>query len=100
MSSVSSPQPKSFLERYKEDHTHPINHVTHAIGIPMIVVSVVVFFFNWKWGAGLFVVGWVLQFIGHMFEGKMPSFFKNPIFLLVGPLWWVQKTVKAIQGKR
>lgn len=96
----SSPAPKTFLERYQADHTHPINHLTHAIGIPMIVVSLGVLFFNWKWGVGLFVVGWIFQFIGHIFEGKPPSFFKNPVFLLIGPMWVVQKALNAVKRSR
>ncbi len=37
---------------------------------------------------GLFVLAWVLQFIGHyVFEKKSPAFFKNLQHLLVGPLW-------------
>jgi uncharacterized membrane protein YGL010W len=37
--------------------------------------------------AGIFVVGWVLQFIGHHYEGMKPSFFKDLQFLMIGPLW-------------
>jgi uncharacterized membrane protein YGL010W len=35
----------------------------------------------------LFVGGWVLQFIGHKYEGRNPAFFRNATHLLVGPLW-------------
>jgi uncharacterized membrane protein YGL010W len=35
----------------------------------------------------LFVVAWIGQFIGHVYEGKRPSFFKDVQFLLIGPLW-------------
>ena len=42
-------------------------------------------------GAGLFVVGWVFQFIGHAFEGKPPEFFKDWRFLFVGLSWWFAK---------
>ena len=35
----------------------------------------------------LFVAAWIGQFIGHRIEGKKPSFFKDILFLLVGPLW-------------
>ncbi len=41
----------------------------------------------WLTSAAIFVVGWVGQFIGHGFEGKRPSFFRDLRFLLVGPLW-------------
>jgi uncharacterized membrane protein YGL010W len=42
----------------------------------------------WKFSLVLFVVMWILQFIGHHIEGKKPSFFKDLQFLLVGPAWW------------
>lgn len=35
----------------------------------------------------LFVVAWIGQFVGHVYEGKRPSFFKDVQFLLIGPLW-------------
>ena len=42
----------------------------------------------WKLSLVLFVVMWVLQFIGHHIEGKKPSFLKDLQFLLIGPAWW------------
>lgn len=43
---------------------------------------------NLVWAAaGIFVVGWLLQFIGHHIEGVKPSFFKDLQFLMIGPLW-------------
>ncbi|HEX6625202.1 MAG TPA: DUF962 domain-containing protein [Pyrinomonadaceae bacterium] len=88
--------PTSFIEEYKAKHQHPLNHLTHAIGIPMIVVSLPLFFFSWRWALALFVVGWVFQFIGHAIEGNRPAFFGNPIYLLVGPLWLVRRALAAI----
>ena len=35
----------------------------------------------------VFVLAWVGQFIGHIIEGRKPSFFKDIQFLLVGPIW-------------
>lgn len=41
---------------------------------------------------GLFVLGWIIQFIGHYaFEKKSPAFYRNLAHLLVGPLWIVAK---------
>jgi uncharacterized membrane protein YGL010W len=37
--------------------------------------------------AGVFVLAWIGQFIGHQIEGAKPSFFKDLQFLLIGPLW-------------
>ncbi len=41
----------------------------------------------WKISIGIFVVAWVGQFIGHMIEGKKPSFFQDLQFLLIGPIY-------------
>lgn len=35
----------------------------------------------------MFVLAWLGQFIGHLIEGKKPSFFDDLRFLLVGPLF-------------
>lgn len=82
---------KAYLEKYKQDHQHPVNKALHTVGIPMIITSLVVLPFNPLLGAGLFVFGWILQFVGHAFEGKAPSFFSDPRFLLVGAMWFVNK---------
>ena len=39
----------------------------------------------------LFVLGWILQFLGHFIEGKRPSFFEDLRYFLIGPLFVVQK---------
>ena len=75
-----------------------MNKLTHQFGIPMIAISLVMipvcFFVNglWRISLGLFVLGWVLQFIGHWFEGKPPEFMKDYRFLFVGMRWWMKKT--------
>jgi uncharacterized membrane protein YGL010W len=40
-------------------------------------------------GAGLFVVGWIIQFIGHYYGGRKPAFVDDLIGLAVGPLFVV-----------
>lgn len=40
-----------------------------------------------SWGVGLFVIGWIIQFIGHYFEGRKPAFVDDAIGLLIGPLF-------------
>jgi uncharacterized membrane protein YGL010W len=82
---------KAYLEKYRQDHQNPVNRALHTVGIPMIVASLPLMPFNPLLGASMFVFGWVLQFIGHAFEGKAPSFFSDPTFLLIGPLWFVKK---------
>ncbi len=39
------------------------------------------------WGIGVFVVGWVIQFIGHYFEGKKPAFLDDVLGLVIGPIF-------------
>ncbi|WP_299627160.1 Mpo1-like protein [uncultured Tenacibaculum sp.] len=39
----------------------------------------------------IFVVAWIGQFYGHKVEGKKPSFIKDLQFLLIGPLWVIEK---------
>lgn len=35
----------------------------------------------------VFIIAWIGQFIGHKVEGKKPSFLKDLLYLLIGPLW-------------
>ncbi|MDN3612470.1 DUF962 domain-containing protein [Vibrio ostreicida] len=44
--------------------------------LPVFIISLI-----------LFVVLWILQFIGHKIEGKKPSFIDDLVFLLIGPIW-------------
>lgn len=39
------------------------------------------------WGLGLFVLGWVIQFVGHYYEGRKPAFVDDLMGLAVGPLF-------------
>jgi uncharacterized membrane protein YGL010W len=40
-------------------------------------------------GIAVFVVGWILQFIGHYYEGKKPAFVDDLMGLAIGPLFVV-----------
>ena len=60
--------------------------VSLALGLAAIFVHGL-----WMYAAGLFVVGWILQFVGHAFEHKEPEFFHDWRFLLVGVRWWWAK---------
>jgi len=46
--------------------------------------------------AGMFVVGWVFQFVGHRIEGKKPSFFEDLQYLYVGPLFVVVRLLPRL----
>lgn len=41
------------------------------------------------WGVGLFVVGWLFQFVGHYWEGRKPAFVDDIMGLVIGPLFVV-----------
>jgi uncharacterized membrane protein YGL010W len=47
-------------------------------------------------GIGVFVLAWIGQFIGHKIEGKRPSFFTDLVYLLVGPLWTLNKFYRRV----
>lgn len=40
-------------------------------------------------GIGLFVLGWLFQFVGHYYEGRKPAFVDDVIGLIIGPLFVV-----------
>ncbi|MHA3982343.1 Mpo1 family 2-hydroxy fatty acid dioxygenase [Acinetobacter venetianus] len=67
-------------------------------GILMLILFVLVYplavkiaaLSMWSWlgtSIGIFVVGWVFQFIGHYFEKKKPAFVDDLIGLAIGPLF-------------
>jgi len=130
---------RTSLDDYAAYHRNPRNKLTHYVGIPLIVLSliallrrveldvalgpvvlnaalillvaVLIFYLALNLFSGfamalvfavmyaaaphigvplawaLFVGGWILQFIGHHFEGKSPAFFRNAVHLLIGPVW-------------
>jgi uncharacterized membrane protein YGL010W len=86
----------SFVDNYKSKHQHPLNRLSHSIGIPLIILSLPLFFLNWRWALTLFVFGWLLQFIGHAIEGNQPAFFKSPLYLLIGPWWLLRRVAEAV----
>jgi uncharacterized membrane protein YGL010W len=129
------PALRSQFEEYSRYHSTSGNKITHSIGIPLIVLSLlgllarvpIAYHVNaamvagflllavtlrWDWRIGVafeivlvalyflatvielpllwtfFVLGWVLQFVGHgVYEKKSPAFLTNVQHLLVGPLW-------------
>ena len=88
---------EQWIAQYATSHQHPVNRLCHSFGIPTIVISLAlfvaaIFIHSLLWYAvGLFLFGWVLQFIGHAFEGKEPEFFHDWRFLFVGLRWWFAK---------
>jgi uncharacterized membrane protein YGL010W len=53
----------------------------------------------WQICLVVFVLAWIGQFIGHRIEGKKPSFFKDVVFLLIGPAWLMSMIYQKV-GQR
>jgi len=52
------------------------------------------------WGLGCFAAGWVLQSVGHLYEGRRPAFFDDRVGLLVGPMFVVAEALFALGRMR
>jgi len=69
----------------------------------MLVVSAAFYFAGsvlpfWM-NVALFVVGWILQFVGHsVYEKRQPAFLTNALHLLVGPLWILNDVVHVVKA--
>ncbi|MGF6168116.1 hypothetical protein BK674_20610 [Pseudomonas moraviensis] len=50
-------------------------------------------------GLAMFVIGWVIQFVGHHYEGRKPAFVDDISGLIVGPLFVVAE-VAFLLGMR
>ena len=92
---------EDWIKEYAASHKNAANRLCHTIGIPMIVISLLLFIAAifvpglWVLALSLFLLGWVFQFVGHWFEGQPPEFLKDWRFLFVGLRWWFAK----IRGK-
>jgi hypothetical protein len=53
-------------------HRLPFNFWIHMIGIPLalLVAPALLFFVEWYWAVGAFVLGYLLQWVGHLAEGN------------------------------
>jgi len=49
---------------------------------------------SWRLGLGAFVLGWILQGVGHaVYEKNRPAFFRNLVHLMVGPAYLVAEAL-------
>ena len=48
------------------------------------------------WGLGFFVAGWIIQFIGHYYEGRKPAFVDDLVGLLVAPMFVVLEALAPL----
>ncbi|HEU4459864.1 MAG TPA: Mpo1-like protein [Methylibium sp.] len=51
-------------------------------------------------GIGLFVAGWVIQFVGHHYEGRKPAFVDDLTGLMIGPMFVVAEVMFALGWNR
>lgn len=67
-----------------------------ALGMALVSATMVALLMAWDqaglapvWQASLalFVVAWIVQFVGHKIEGAKPAFFEDLQYLLIGPIW-------------
>ncbi|MDM1548665.1 DUF962 domain-containing protein [Empedobacter falsenii] len=81
-----------------------------VVGLIMIFLMLIIEYFislcNLQFGTKswivylvVFIITWILQFVGHKIEGKKPSFLKDLQFLLVGPIWLLGFILRKIGVK-
>jgi uncharacterized membrane protein YGL010W len=52
------------------------------------------------WGLGSFVLGWIIQFVGHYYEGRKPAFVDDLIGLMVGPMFLTAEVMFSLGWNR
>ena len=70
--------------------TSVVNGVLMLLALPLAAGSTG----SWlAWGVGAFVLGWIIQFVGHKYEGRKPAFVDDLVGLLVGPMFVVAEAL-------
>lgn len=88
---------KVYFRQYADSHKNKWNRFLHTFGIPMLILSLILLACGYYTAAIiLFVVGWIFQILGHAIEKTMPEFLTNPIFFIIGPLFFLNKIFKKI----
>ncbi len=80
MTSVPTSRFDRLVSKYRQDHTHPVNHVLHVgVGWPMVGAALLLLPFRPLWSLGLFLGGYAFMFSGHfLFEKNIPTILKHP----------------------
>jgi uncharacterized membrane protein YGL010W len=55
---------------------------------------------GWAWFGALFVGGWILQLLGHAFEGRKPALVDNLFQIFVAPIFLAAEVFFALGYKR
>lgn len=92
---------------YALTHQHPLNQVSHFVGIPTILFGIAWPVWTWfAWGyvgwqvwLACQVIGWIFQFAGHWAEGNLPAFFGDPLQLAIGPVFFATKPYRWLAGR-
>ena len=81
-----------------------------ALGLAMVVVFALLLWtgehiaargalIGWIWFAVLFVGGWTLQLVGHVFEGRRPALTDNLFQILIAPIFLCAEVFFALGYK-
>jgi uncharacterized membrane protein YGL010W len=54
---------------------------------------------GWAWFALLFIGGWILQLVGHVFEGRKPALTANLFQIFVAPIFLAAEVFFALGYK-
>ncbi len=137
------------LAMYAAYHTNRRNQITHYVGVPIIIFSILIVLIQipmggplsaatvllgillgsylvavplvgvlslvacvpiyllaagaaamdtaprWTLAIGCFAAGWVIQFVGHIFEGRKPAFLSNILQLFMAPAFLIAEVMFA-----
>ena len=81
-----------------------------ALGLAMLIVTGALVWLGqtiaaqgamqgWSWFAALFVGGWILQLVGHAFEGRRPALADNLFQIFVAPIFLAAEVFFALGYK-
>ena len=91
---------QDFLANYKAKHQHPLNRLSHSIGIPLIVISLPLFFFNWRWALALVALGLYVAASLLMQHSLGPRVLGGwPLFAIIGyglALWLTWRIARGV----
>tara|TARA_B100001250_G_scaffold414582_1_gene454152 strand:- start:5285 stop:5770 length:486 start_codon:yes stop_codon:yes gene_type:complete len=65
-----------------------IIYLLDKFNLPLLEISIVIF-----------IIAWAGQFIGHILEGKRPSFIQDIQFLMIGPIWLIASLYRRLNIK-
>jgi uncharacterized membrane protein YGL010W len=77
--------------------------VSGATGVLLLLAHPVAAGSTFAWlacGFSCFVTGWVIQFVGHWYEGRKPAFVDDLVGLLVGPMFVTAEAMFALGWNR